>query len=54
LRLANLIEDEALLFRAKDVARMILDQDPQLQLPQHQRFTRFTIQNDENGTSLAN
>jgi ATP-dependent DNA helicase RecG len=54
LRLANLIEDEALLFRAKDVARMILDQDPQLQLPQHQRFTRFTIQNDENGTNLAN
>jgi len=54
LRLANLIEDEALLFRAKDVAQTILDQDPQLQLPQHQRFTRFTIQNDENGTSLAN
>ena len=54
LRLASLIEDEALLFRAKDVARTILDQDPLLQLPQHQRFTRFAIKIEENGTNLAN
>jgi ATP-dependent DNA helicase RecG len=54
LRLASLIEDEALLFRAKEVAQMILDQDPLLQQARHQRFTRFAIQIDENGTSLAN
>jgi ATP-dependent DNA helicase RecG len=54
LRLASLIEDEALLFRAKEVAQMILDQDPLLQQPRHQRFTRFAVQIDENGTSLAN
>jgi ATP-dependent DNA helicase RecG len=54
LRLASLIEDEALLFRAKDVAQTILDQDPLLQQPQNQRFTRFAVQIDENGTSLAN
>jgi ATP-dependent DNA helicase RecG len=54
LRLASLIEDEALLFRAKEIARTILDEDPLLKKPQHQRFTRFTVQMDENGTSLAN
>jgi ATP-dependent DNA helicase RecG len=54
LRLASLIEDEALLFRAREVAQTILDQDPLLQQPQHQRFTRFAVQIDENGTSLAN
>src|ERR1700733_12234027 len=31
LRLASLVADEALLFRAKDVARTILDEDPRLQ-----------------------
>lgn len=54
LRLASLIEDEALLFQAKDIARTVLDQDPLLQESQHQRFARFAIQIDENGTSLAN
>jgi len=54
LRLASLIEDEGLLFRAKEVARTILDQDPLLQQTQHQRFTRFAVQNDESGTNLAN
>jgi len=54
LRLASLVEDEALLFRAKDIARAILDRDPLLQDPQHQRFTRFAVKIDENGTSLAN
>ena len=54
LRLASLIDDEALLFRAKEIARTILDQDALLQQPQHQRFTRFAVQIDENGTSLAN
>jgi ATP-dependent DNA helicase RecG len=54
LRLASLIEDEALLFRAKDLARTILDSDPLLQQTQHQRFKRFAIQIGENGTSLAN
>jgi ATP-dependent DNA helicase RecG len=54
LRLASLIEDEALLFKAKDIARTILDHDPLLQQPQHQHFMRFAIQIAENGTSLAN
>jgi len=54
LRLANLIKDEALLFRAKDIARKILDQDPGLQQPQHQRFARIAVQSGENGTNLAN
>jgi ATP-dependent DNA helicase RecG len=54
LRLASLVQDEALLFRAKDIARTILDRDPLLQDPQHQRFTRFAVKIDENGTSLAN
>jgi ATP-dependent DNA helicase RecG len=54
LHLASLIEDEALLFRAKDIARTILDQDPLLQHPQHQRFTRFAVKIEENGTNLAN
>jgi ATP-dependent DNA helicase RecG len=54
LRLASLIEDEELLFRAKNMARTILDDDPLLQQSRHQRFARFAIQIDENGTSLAN
>jgi ATP-dependent DNA helicase RecG len=54
LRLASLIEDEALLSRAKDLARTILDSDPLLQRAQHQRFKRFAIQIGKNGTSLAN
>ena len=54
LRLANLIKDEALLFRAKDIARKILDEDPGLQQPQHQRFARIAVQSGENGTNLAN
>jgi ATP-dependent DNA helicase RecG len=54
LRLASLVQDEALLLRAKDIARAILDRDPLLQDPQHQRFTRFAVKIDENGTSLAN
>ncbi len=54
LRLAKLIEDEALLYRAKDIARMILDQDPGLQQPQHQRLARIAVQSGQNGTNLAN
>jgi ATP-dependent DNA helicase RecG len=54
LHLANLIEDEALLFRAKEIARMILDEDPELQQPQHQHLARIAVQSDENGTNLAN
>ena len=54
LRLASLIGDEALLFRAKDIARTILADDPSLQRAEHQRFTRFAVKSDKNGTSLAN
>ena len=53
LRLASLVKDEALLFRAKEIARSILDQDPGLQNPQHQRFARIAVQSGENGRSLA-
>jgi len=54
LRLASLAKDEALLFRAKEIAKLILDQDPGLQQPQHQRFARTAVQTGENGTNLAN
>jgi len=54
LRLASLIDDEALLFEAKEIARTILAQDPSLQRAEHQRFARFAVKSDENGTSLAN
>jgi ATP-dependent DNA helicase RecG len=54
LRLASLVSDEALLFRAKEIARTILDKDPLLQQAQHKRFKRFAIKVDENGTSLEN
>lgn len=54
LRLASLVGDEELLYRARDIARAILDQDPLLQDPQHERLKCFAIQNDENGTSLVN
>ena len=54
LRLASLVEDADLLLRAKAIAKKILKADPELQLPQHQRFTRSAIQNAETGTSLAN
>ena len=54
LRLASLVGDEELLYRARDIARAILDQDPLLQRPQHERLKCFAIQNDENGTSLVN
>src|SRR5271165_950971 len=54
LRLASLIEDEALLFRAKEIAKTILADDPSLQRAEHQRLTRFAVKSDKNGTSLAN
>ena len=54
LRLASLIKDEALLFEAKNIARTILDADPELQQPKHQRFARIATQTSENGPSLAN
>jgi ATP-dependent DNA helicase RecG len=54
LRLASLIEDEELLFRAKEIAQTILDQDPLLRRVEHHRFSRFAVETDQNGTSLAN
>jgi ATP-dependent DNA helicase RecG len=54
LHLANLVQDEALLFRAKEIAKKILDEDPELQRPQHQHLARIAVQSDENGTNLAN
>jgi ATP-dependent DNA helicase RecG len=54
LHLANLVQDEALLFQAKEIVGKILDEDPELQQPQHQRLARIAVQSDENGTNLAN
>jgi len=54
LRLASLIEDEELLFRAKEIAQTILDQDPLLRRVEHHRFSRLAVETDQNGTSLAN
>ena len=54
LRLASLIEDEGLLLRAKEIARTILDQDPLLRRVEHYRFSRFAVESEQNGTSLAN
>ncbi|MBV8329659.1 MAG: ATP-dependent DNA helicase RecG [Verrucomicrobia bacterium] len=54
LRLASLIEDEGLLHRAKEIARTILDQDPLLRRVEHRRFSRFAVESEQNGTSLAN
>ena len=54
LHLANLVHDEALLFRAKEIVGKILDEDPELQQPQHQHLARIAVQSDENGTNLAN
>lgn len=41
LRLANLVEDGALVVRAKELARKILDRDPNLRQPQHKRLRRL-------------
>jgi ATP-dependent DNA helicase RecG len=54
LHLANLVQDEALLFQAKEIVGKILDEDPELQQPQHQHLARIAVQSDENGTNLAN
>jgi ATP-dependent DNA helicase RecG len=54
LRLASLIKDEGLLLRAKEIARTILDQDPMLRRVEHRRFSRFAVESEQNGTSLAN
>jgi ATP-dependent DNA helicase RecG len=53
LHLANLVQDEALLFRAKEIVGKVLDEDPKLQQPQHQHLARIAVQSDENGTNLA-
>jgi ATP-dependent DNA helicase RecG len=41
LRLANLVEDGALVVRAKEIAREILDRDPKLRQPRNQRLRRL-------------
>ena len=54
LRLANLIEDEALLLEAKEIARDILDRDSGLQAPENQRFRRTIFEAGKSGANLAN
>jgi hypothetical protein len=54
LRLANLIEDEALLLEAKEIARDILERDSGLQAPENQRFRRTIVEAGKSGANLAN
>ena len=54
LRLANLIEDEALLLEAKEIARNILDRDLGLQAPENQRLRRTIVEAGKSGANLAN
>ena len=41
LRIANLIEDEAILVEAQSVARKVIEQDPNLAQPQHARLRQL-------------
>jgi ATP-dependent DNA helicase RecG len=54
LRLASLIDDEALLLEAKEIARNILDRDSGLQAPENQRLRRTIVEAGKSGTTLAN
>ncbi len=36
LRIADLVRDNAILFRAREVAEEVIDKDPQLNHPEHQ------------------
>ena len=57
LKLANLVNDSALLLQAQEIASEILKRDPELLAPEHERFRRITINIKKiakNGAILVN
>jgi ATP-dependent DNA helicase RecG len=54
LRLADLLKDGHLMDKARDIARVILDQDPDLQTPANARFRRMIIESGKTAANLAN
>jgi ATP-dependent DNA helicase RecG len=53
LAVANLVRDQALLATAQEEARAIVDRDPQLQAPEHQRLVRALEERWEGRLKLA-
>ena len=54
LRLADLLRDGHLMDEARAIARVILDQDPDLQTPANARFRRMIIESGKTAANLAN
>jgi ATP-dependent DNA helicase RecG len=54
LRLADLLKDGHLMDKARDIARVILDQDRDLQTPANARFRRMIIEGGKRAANLAN
>jgi ATP-dependent DNA helicase RecG len=54
LRIASLVEDAPLMVEARDIARRIMDEDPELQEPSNQRFRRILVESGKLGATLAN
>jgi ATP-dependent DNA helicase RecG len=54
LRLADLLKDGHLIDEARGIARVILDQDPDLQTPANLRFRRMIIESGKRATNLGN
>ena len=54
LRLADLVKDGHLIDEARGIARLILDQDPDLQAAANVRFRRMIIESGKRAANLAN
>jgi ATP-dependent DNA helicase RecG len=54
LRLADLLKDGHLIDEARGIARVILDQDPDLQTPANAGFQRMIIESGKRAANLAN
>jgi ATP-dependent DNA helicase RecG len=54
LRLADLLKDGHLIDEARGIARIILDQDPDLQAPANARFRRIIFESGKMAANLAN
>ena len=53
LAVANLVRDQALLATAQEEARAIVDRDPELKAPEHQRLVRALEERWEGRLKLA-
>ncbi|HEY0882196.1 MAG TPA: helicase-related protein, partial [Archangium sp.] len=53
LAVANLVRDQALLAQAQEEARAIVDRDPRLEAPEHQRLVRALEERWEGRLKLA-